>query len=339
VELQARLEQRNIDSYGLSVFFSTDFGQRFYVRPQVSTTFAGIRRESLVRLRGICTTDAIDTNNRVPFTVLLREPDDVIVLSGPPWWSTGNLIAIAIGLLCLALLLYLLRLRAERWKLRAISGERQRLAHELHDTLAQSFAGIGFHLSAVRKQLPAQLSALKAQIDVANDLVRQGHLEARQSIATLRPNVFDSIAILPSLEQAAQKIVRGSGIELDLSESGAVRDIPLKVKDTLYRVALEAIANAARHAGPSRISVALLYHKRSLQLVIEDDGKGFQLDQVTSDSFGLKGIAERMRSIDGSFGVSSIPSHGTTVCVDAPIPSQHHLTRLLAFVSRKQQIP
>ena len=127
------------------------------------------------------------TQYLTPFVILLRSPDDFTVTAAPPWWNRTHIVAVAAGLLILAIGLHFLYSRAERWKLGAVFKERERLAAEMHDTLAQSFAGIGFQIQAVRNGTPEELQNLHHQLDVATELVRHSHEEARRSIAALRP--------------------------------------------------------------------------------------------------------------------------------------------------------
>jgi cation transport regulator ChaB len=149
--------------------------------------FSRLKPDSSLRLRGICVVDPAFTKNLTPFVLLLRSNEDLEVLAGPPWWSTRHVIAIIISTMLLALVAVSLYHRVEHWRLRAILEERERLAHEMHDTLAQSFAGIGFQLQAIRNGLPKDMSTLHQQLELASALVRHSHEEARRSISTCSP--------------------------------------------------------------------------------------------------------------------------------------------------------
>src|SRR5262249_40747784 len=123
---------------------------------------------SLVRLRGVSVVDPAYTQSLTPFAVLVRSSDDVEVLAGPPWWSAGHLVAAAIGLLLLALVINFVYHRLESMRLHAVMEEREHLAYEMHDTLAQSVAGIGFQLEAIRIGTPDELSKVHRQLDLAS---------------------------------------------------------------------------------------------------------------------------------------------------------------------------
>ena len=232
-------------------------------------------QDSLLRVRGVCSTSSEYTDNRTPFALLLRSTDDIERVAGPPWWSARNLIAIVVGAAFVVLLAYLFYIRAEHWRLRAVIEERQRLAHELHDTLAQSFAGIGFQLGAIRKRLPSDLYALHSQLQVASQLVTQGHQEARRSISTLHPNGLESIELLPALAHSAEVMVSGGCVTVEAFTKGNCREIALKLTDVLFRVGLEAIANAVRHAHATHIGLTAEYTINTLILTVEDNGIGF----------------------------------------------------------------
>ena len=132
--------------------------------------------------------DSAYTHDLTPFVILLPSLNDVEVLEGPPWWSTGHIVVAIIVLLLLILAAQTLHHYIERWRLIAVLEERQRLAHEMHDTLAQSFAGIGFQLQAIRDEIDDR-SAIDRELDLASSLVRRSHEEAKRSIAALRPEL------------------------------------------------------------------------------------------------------------------------------------------------------
>lgn len=221
--------------------------------------FGELKPGSSLRLRGICVVDPAFTKNLTPFVLFLRSNEDLEVLAGPPWWNTGHVIAIVFASLLLALVVNFVYHRITQWRLQGVLDERQRLAHEMHDTLAQSFAGIGFQLQAIRNRLPEEDSAVLQQLDLARNLVRHSHEEARRSIATLRPESLGTEDILPSLGHCARRMVEGGTVQVVVEKEGDQRPIPLRVADTLYRIGQEAIANAVRHAQPSMLTIRLTY--------------------------------------------------------------------------------
>ncbi|MGD0893407.1 MAG: sensor histidine kinase [Terracidiphilus sp.] len=274
---------------------------------------------SSLRLRGICVVDPAFTRNLTPFVVLLRSNEDLQVLAGPPWWSTGHIFAIVFGLLLLALVVNFVYHRIENWRLQGVLEERQRLAHEMHDTLAQSFAGIGFQLQAIRNRLPEEEFAVLQQLDLASDLVRHSHEEARRSIATLRPESLESEDILTALDHCARRMVEGGTVRVVVEREGDQRPIPLRIADTLYRIGQEAIANAVRHAEPGMLTIRMTYGNSMACLLVEDNGTGFQKDNGLG-GFGIRGMRRRAQSISAEFQIDSELGAGTRVRINAPLP-------------------
>jgi len=281
--------------------------------------FSKLKIGSTLRLRGICAVDPAYTHNLTPFVLLLRSNEDLSVIAGPPWWSTGHVIAIAISVLALAFAGVVLYHRVENWRLRAILEERGRLAHEMHDTLAQSFAGIGFQLQAIRNGVPVEQTSLHQQLDLASDLVRHSHEEARRSIASLRSEDLESEDVLSALDHCARRMIANGSVKIVTQRQGDQRPIPLRIADTLYRIGQEAIANAVRHAHHSLLTIRLDYKENSVRLSIADNGAGFG---HTSQQlgFGIRGMRRRAQSIAATIQIDSTPGRGTTVVVEAPLP-------------------
>jgi signal transduction histidine kinase len=203
-------------------------------------------------------------------------------------------------------------------RLQAIIGERERLTHEMHDTLGQSFAGIGFQLEAIRDDTVQDLH-LRPQLNSAIQMVRDSHKEAKRSIAALRPQNIESLGLLGTLHQDARRIVGTGGIEVTTRLMGSERAIPSTIADTVLRIGQEAIANAVRHGQPNKLLLTIYYDETDLRLRVEDNGTGFRAGDEY-DGFGIRGMKKRAESISADFRLSSSPGTGTTVEVLAPIP-------------------
>jgi signal transduction histidine kinase len=293
--------------------------------------FRNLKQNSLLRLRGISVADSEYTHNLTPFVLLLRSTDDVDVIAGPPWWSAGHLVAIAVTALILVLVTQIFYSRAEHWRLRAVLEERERLAHEMHDTIAQSFAGIGFQLQAIRNDLQDKDPTVNRHLDLACDLVRHSHQEARRSIATLRPESLDSVGLLPALDLCARRMLEGGLVQVMISSSGDARPMPVRVSDTLFRIGQEAIANAVRHALPTCLNIVLRYEKSAVHLMVEDNGVGF-ISGGDLLGFGLRGMRKRADGISAVLQILSTPGHGTSVRVAAPLPPRFTFTSWPSYI-------
>ena len=322
IELEGRLREKKYGPDNTLIFDFDEGPQSFRAilnRGRGDLLFNKLKLNSVLRLRGICVVDPTYTRNLTPFVLLLRSTDDMKVLAGPPWWNAGHLVAVVIGLLVLALIINFLHSRAENWRLRAVMEERERLAHEMHDTLAQSFAGIGFQLEAIRSGVPDTLTATHQQLDLASDLVDHSHEEARRSIATLRPESLETVDLITALEASARRLVEGGTVRVEANCCGETRPIPLRITDTLFRIGQEAIANAVQHAHPSIIKISLDYDKNLVRLVIADNGVGF-IKNGDLRGFGLRGMRKRAAMISAALQIASTPSVGTQIGITAPLP-------------------
>jgi signal transduction histidine kinase len=322
VEVEGRLAEKHDEANGAEILTLEDESQSFVALvagtgrvPQLKS----LKVKSKLRLRGVCVTDPRYTQDLTAFALLLPSSGDIEILEGPPWWNTTHIIEAVISTLLLSLAIMTGFILMERWRMQAVLDERQRLAHEMHDTLAQSFAGLGFQLQAIRDDIEDGID-ITPQLEVAQGMVRNSHEEARRSISALRPEHLESIGLLSALEECARRMIcQHSSIEIKSQVSGNVQNIPLRVSDTLLRIGYEAVANVVRHARCSQLTIALVYGRSAVEMIIEDDGKGFI---VSSDSagFGIRGMHKRADNISAQFRVDSAPGRGTAVHVVAPLP-------------------
>ena len=222
--------------------------------------------------------------------------------------------------------------RAEQWRLRAVIGERERLAHEIHDTLSQSFVGISFQLRAIRNRLQRNGSQINTQslLDELNttcELVRHSHDEARRSIASLNPEALETNGLVYALEQSARRAVGRGSIVVHSSCLGDARTLPLSVLDAFFRIGQEAIANAIHHGHPKGITIQMECGGSWLALTIQDDGVGF-VHRPELSGFGLAGMRRRAEDIGAILAVQSTPGCGCHISVRVPLPRASLLSRL-----------
>jgi len=317
IEVEGRLagKERGPDD---SLIFDFDAGPQSFRavmnRGRGDTLYSTLKPGSMLRLRGIAVSDAAYTHDMVPFALLLRSSDDAMILAGPPWWNARHALATVAALLLLAMVANFFYHRVESWRLRAVLEERERMAYEMHDTLSQSFAGIGFQLKAIREGMPEQFPKLQQQLDLASELVRHSHEETRRSIAVLRPEQPGSEGLLTALRACANRLVEGGLVQIAATCTGEVTRTPLRVADALYHIGQEALANAVRHGHPTRLDIRLLYERGLVQLRVEDDGGGF----VTRDElpgFGIRSMRKRAASIGAILEIRSSPGEGTQVSI------------------------
>ena len=276
-------------------------------------------RGSLLRLRGICSIRPEDTHHLGGFALQLRSAEDIDRISGPPWWSPRHLLQLGLLLVGLIWAAHAARVRMMKAKFRAIMAERARVGNEMHDTLAQSFAGVAFQIQAAKNSAPVQGVALKRHLDLALDMVRHSHSEAHRSIVMLRPQSLDvTTSLQEALKQSIERMTEGCDIKVNFTVSGTQVSLPLFVEDALYRVAQESIANSLRHGNPGNLRIILEYRGHTILLTVVDDGNGFDLSRLDRSGFGVSGMRQRIRALGGTFSITSAPGEGATVKAEVP---------------------
>jgi hypothetical protein len=303
-----------------------DFAQSFNVEVPngISTDkFANWAPGSRLLVRGICTLPAHSGGSGTAFTILAPGISSVQMLNGPPWWTGKQLVRLLILTLLLVCGAVYLYLRLERWKMAAILGERERLAHEMHDTLAQSFAGIGFHLqglyNGMRTGHTAPPDAL-AMVQSACEMVAHGHCEASASIAALHPDADEGQDFLVALDHSTREVLHSGNsgsMPIRFVREGAARPLSTPVRDALFHIGREAIANMLRHANAREMELRLRYESKFVVLAIRDDGVGFHLPQLSA-GMGIRGMQRRCGNIGARFEIQSAPGNGTCITVQAP---------------------
>ena len=323
VEVEGRLTNKEHGS-GDTLTFDLDAGPQSFRavmnRGRGDTLYSTLKPGSMLRLRGIAVSDAAYTRDLVPFALLLRSSDDAVVLAGPPWWNVRHALLVVAMLLLLPMVVNFFYHRVESWRLRAVLEERERMAYEMHDTLSQSFAGIGFQLKAIREGMPDGLPRLHQQLDLASELVRHSHEETRRSIAVLRPEQPGSEGLVSALCECANRLVEGGAVEIVAGCSGEVARTSLRVADALYHVGQEALANAVRHGQPTRLEVRLLFERNTVELRIGDNGAGFAT-RHDLPGFGIRSMQKRAAAIGATLEVCSRPGVGTEVSIRSSLTS------------------
>ncbi|OKI37622.1 hypothetical protein A6A25_18835 [Saccharothrix sp. CB00851] len=192
--------------------------------------------------------------------------------------------------------------------------ERQRLAREIHDTLAQGFAGIITQLQA--DENPPR------HVETALRLARENLAEARRSVHALRPPALVDANLPDALAEVTAGWTDQTGVAASLHTTGAARALHPEVEVTLLRAAQEALSNVAKHARASRVGLTLSYMEDVVTLDVRDDGAGFD-PEARTDGFGLVGMRQRVSRLAGALVVESEPGGGTAVSASVPaIPAE-----------------
>jgi signal transduction histidine kinase len=197
--------------------------------------------------------------------------------------------------------------------------ERQRLAREIHDTLAQGFAGIAVHLERAEQLGALNDSAAKPHLDLARSVAREGLEDARRMLAALRPEILTQRALPEALSRVCEEWSRRTNIGSTFSITGAPSPMHPDIELTILRAVQEALTNVARHAGARTVAVTLSYMEDVLVLDVQDDGRGFVPALAVGGGYGLAGMRERAERLAGSFSLESVPGEGTTVSLTLPV--------------------
>lgn len=208
---------------------------------------------------------------------------------------------------------------AEQRRQAAILEERNRLAREIHDTLAQSLTGIIIQLEAANEVLSPAPDGAYLHLTRAMTLARQGLTEARRSVRALRPQMLDNQDLPSALRQLTVQLGTGRQIPISFVLHGTPCALPAEVAANLLRIGQEAIINARKHAQPKTISLALDFHPNEVQLRVHDDGRGFDtFSSPAGSGFGLISMRERAERLGGQLTITSAPGQGTEVAVTVP---------------------
>jgi len=205
--------------------------------------------------------------------------------------------------------------------------ERQRMAHEIHDTLAQGFTSIVMNLEAAEGIMPPGSGQMHHHLDQARLTARESLTEARRLVWALRPERLEEASLPEALAGLAERWSSESGIAASVATTGARQPLTPVIEATLFRVAQEALANVRKHArGASRVALTLSYMGDAVALDARDDGVGFDPSQEDkrvrdhdSGGFGLKGMRERVEEAGGTLSVESAIGEGTTLAVELPV--------------------
>ena len=237
------------------------------------------------------------------------------------WFYALLLVAVA----GVVVLLLRLRLRRAEGEFRAVLGERNRIAREIHDTLAQGYVGISVQLEVLSELLRHHKpEAAATHLDLTRGYVREGLADARQSIWVLRSQDSGETTLPVRLRRIVEA-EGGHGLEASFSLFGAYRPLPSETEREFLRVAQEAIHNVKKHAGARHLFVQLEYGQEEIALEVRDDGRGFAASEEMESApghYGLTGMRERAAAIGGRLEVTSEPGVGTTVRLRTAAPRE-----------------
>ena len=197
----------------------------------------------------------------------------------------------------------------------AVMAERNRMARDIHDTLAQGFTGVIMQLEAAKgatKQ--GDLVEAESRIERAGELARSSLGEARRSVRALRPHSLRNGKLFMTLDNMLKRMTEGTDFNAEFRAEGDERAIPAEYEDGLMRITQESLTNAVKHADARNFKATLSVGAKTIQLQLVDDGRGFD-PHTEHEGFGLIGMKERVEQMNGEFIIRAKPGVGTEVLV------------------------
>jgi signal transduction histidine kinase len=210
----------------------------------------------------------------------------------------------------------------------AAEQERNRIARDIHDTVAQSLFGMVFTLDACIKMLPEHGETVQQELVELRQLADQVRHEIRRYILDTWPSELTEASFKADLEKYVAHFAPAHAFHIDFTLNGNFDRLPSVIRRSLYRVSQEALANAARHAGVDSARLTMHVEPDEVYLSISDRGKGFEprlalAREVNRERFGLRGIRERIQALGGTCDILSQAGQGTQVLVQLPVHRGH----------------
>jgi two-component system NarL family response regulator len=216
--------------------------------------------------------------------------------------------------------------------------ERNRIAREIHDTLAGGLGAIAVHADLLLEEAGGGESRVRPHVEILQGLVRRSLADARSSIWNMRAPVLEERDLAAALVALARQLGDGTGVEVVSRVEGRARRLPSTTENHLLRIAQEAVVNATKHARATRIDVELAFHDTEVRLGVRDNGRGFDVSSSagalkerspSGNGLGLVGMRERAAELHGDLLVQSAPGQGTLVRLTVPVGLTHRLRLLV----------
>ena len=238
----------------------------------------------------------------------------------PPYRSEE--IELAQALAHQAMLAIQLNESAEQSRKAAILEERNRMARDIHDTLAQGFTGVIVQLEAAEDAIACcRRNEANEHLQRAGELARRSLSEARRSVHALRPQALQGGNFWEALKGIIKNTTAGTALHTTFNLRGKMRHLPLAWQENLLHIGQESLTNALRYAHPRNFETKLTFNAKELRLELRDDGDGFRVKD-RHDGFGLAGMRERVEQMGGTLKISSAHGKGTDVLVTLPFNDQ-----------------
>ena len=203
----------------------------------------------------------------------------------------------------------------------AVMAERNRMARDIHDTLAQGFTGVIVQLEAAGEAMSQSRTAkVSDHLNQAGELARESLREARRSVQALRPQALEGKQLSEALKDLVKKMTAGTTVKAEFTSQGEQQKLPPEWETNLLRIGQEVLTNVLRHARASEFNVLLVFDSREIRLNLRDDGCGFD-PKRRHEGFGLQGMRERAEGMGGQLSIESANGKGTMISIVLPLAS------------------
>src|SRR2546422_542404 len=210
----------------------------------------------------------------------------------------------------------------------AVMAERNRMARDIHDTLAQGFTGVIVQLEAAGEAMSQSRTArVSDHLNQAGELARESLREARRSVQALRPQALEGKQLSEALKDLIEKMTRGTTVHSKFALQGKRRKLPPEWETNLLRIGQEVLTNVIRHAQASEFKVLLVFDSGEIRLELRDNGCGFN-PQRKHEGFGLQGMRERAEGMGGRLTIQSAAGKGTGISIVLPLANAAKLEEL-----------
>ncbi|MTI61433.1 MAG: histidine kinase [Firmicutes bacterium] len=206
--------------------------------------------------------------------------------------------------------------------IQAQEDERGRVSREIHDGPAQSIANLVFRVELTQKLMDKDLNKAKKELKDLKKSIRLSMQEVRRIIYNLRPMSLDDLGLIPTLNRYIDRYIDQTGIIINFNVSGTEKRLPKSYEVTIFRLIQEGLNNIHKHSNASSGRVRLDYANNEINLLVSDDGVGFESDEIEEEKYGLMSMEERCKLLGGSLSLESEKSQGTTIKINLPIKKE-----------------
>lgn len=197
--------------------------------------------------------------------------------------------------------------------------ERQRLARDIHDTLAQHFTSIIMHLAAAKH---SNVGTIQTQVQQAEESAREGLDEIRRIVSDMQPELFEKASLIEAVEELAARWSAENGVQVKMKVTGTPRSLTPSAETALLRISQEAMHNINKHAQAKNVKITFSYMEDLFVMDIADDGQGFEPSKI-KNGFGMKTMRDRAEELGGTLTIESEQGIGTAIAVSIPISGEN----------------